>query len=122
MSGHHFKNSVTVPEAVVLMAGSGSRLRERSFKPLLPLLGRPLISHTFEALANAGIQRVHAVVGYESESLIAQMQPWILPELDVQFINNPKWQKQNGISVLAAAAHVTSPFLLIMSDHLFDQS
>ena len=32
------------------------------------------------------------------------------------------WKKQNGISVLVAAEHVRSPFLLTMSDHLFDQS
>src|SRR4030095_10154630 len=32
------------------------------------------------------------------------------------------WQKQNGVSVLAAANQMTSPFLLTMSDHLFDES
>jgi choline kinase len=42
--------------------------------------------------------------------------------LETSFIENREWQKQNGISVLAAANHVTSPFLLTMSDHLFDQS
>src|SRR5260370_7397178 len=38
------------------------------------------------------------------------------------FIENPEWQKQNGVSVLAAANHMTSLFLLTMSDHLFDES
>ena len=42
--------------------------------------------------------------------------------LEAAFIENCEWQKQNGISVLAAANHITSPFLLTMSDHLFDQS
>jgi choline kinase len=42
--------------------------------------------------------------------------------LEPSFIENRDWQKQNGISVLAAANHITSPFLLTMSDHLFDQS
>jgi choline kinase len=37
-------------------------------------------------------------------------------------IHNPGWHKQNGISVLAAAAHVQSPFLLTMGDHLFEPS
>jgi choline kinase len=35
-------------------------------------------------------------------------------------ISNPDWQKQNGLSVLCAAGHVTEPFLLMMGDHLFD--
>jgi choline kinase len=33
---------------------------------------------------------------------------------------NSQWQKQNGISLLAAAKSVTGSFLLTMSDHLFD--
>ena len=42
--------------------------------------------------------------------------------LDFRFITNPDWQKQNGVSVLVAAKHVASPFLLTMSDHLFDRT
>jgi 1L-myo-inositol 1-phosphate cytidylyltransferase len=114
-----------IAEAVILMAGSGSRLRgsgKELLKPLIPILGRPLISYTFAALAKAGIERAYAVVGFESESLIAQIQPLIPPELDLRFVANGEWRKQNGISLLAAANEVSSPFLLTMSDHLFDQS
>lgn len=114
-----------VCEAVVLMAGSGSRLRgsdETFLKPLVRVLGRPLISYTIDALLEAGIKIVHAVVGFESESLMAQMRPLIPHTLDVRFIINRDWKKQNGISVLAAANEVSSPFLLTMSDHLFEQA
>src|SRR5947207_9695750 len=38
------------------------------------------------------------------------------------FIKNRDWRKQNGVSLLTAANQVTSPFLLTMSDHLFDRS
>ena len=114
-----------VSEAVVLMAGSGSRLRANGRnlpKPLIPIHGRPLISYTIDALVHAGIKIVYAVVGFESESLMAQMRPLIPHTLDVRFITNRDWKKQNGISVLVAAEHVHCPFLLTMSDHLFDQS
>jgi 1L-myo-inositol 1-phosphate cytidylyltransferase len=114
----------SISDAVILMAGSGSRLRAgraKSIKPLISVLGRPLISYTLEALANAGITTVYAVVGFEHESLIAQMQSLVSSNVDVRFIENRDWQKQNGISVLAAANHVSRPFLLTMSDHLFDQ-
>ena len=50
------------------------------------------------------------------------MRPLIPHALDVRFITNRDWKKQNGISVLVAAEHVRGPFLLTMSDHLFDQS
>lgn len=114
-----------IAEAVVLMAGSGSRLRANGLnlpKPLIPIHGRPLISYTIDALVHAGIKIVYAVVGFESESLMAQMRPLIPRALDVRFIINRDWKKQNGISVLVAAEHVRCPFLLTMNDHLFDQS
>ena len=45
-----------VPTAVVLVGGEGTRLRpltERIPKPMLPLLGRPILAHTFEQVAAA---------------------------------------------------------------------
>ncbi|MEY2485939.1 MAG: 1L-myo-inositol 1-phosphate cytidylyltransferase [Verrucomicrobiota bacterium] len=112
-------------EAVILLAGSGSRLRAGGrtiLKPLVPVLGRPLISYTIDALAGAGIKTVYAIVGFESETMIGQVEPLVPAGLDVRFIHNPDWQKQNGISVLSAANYLTQPFLLTMSDHLFDQT
>ncbi len=113
-----------VSEAVILMAGSGSRLRgsdESLLKPLVPVLGRPLICYTLDALVRAGIKKIHVIVGYESERLSAAVKQ-LAPRAALSFIENPDWQKQNGVSVLAAAKHVNSHFLLSMSDHLFDKS
>jgi choline kinase len=112
-----------VSDAVVLMAGTGSRLSSpsgRTFKPLTPILDRPLISYLFDGLSSVGVRRIHAVVGYEAESLMTRIKPLVPATLEVQFVHNPDWQKQNGISVLAAAGRVKSPFVLTMSDHLFD--
>jgi choline kinase len=114
-----------VSEAVILMAGVGSRLRGSAAdppKPLVPILGRPLISHTLDALARAGINVVNAVVGFQSALLGAALKSLVPPDIKLRLIENPDWQKQNGISVLAAARHVTAPFLLTMSDHLFDRT
>ena len=107
------------------MAGSGSRLRTNGTnlpKPLVPVRGRPLILYTLEALACAGIKKVYFVVGFERDLIKARVRFLTPAELDVCFIENRHWQKQNGISVLAAANQVEPPFLLIMSDHLFDRS
>jgi choline kinase len=112
-----------ISEAVILMAGEGSRLRDldKTFlKPVVPLLGRPLISYTLDALVCAGIETVHLVVGYESERMIAQVEQLIPSGVSAFFIENRDWRKQNGISLLAAAGDVGAPFLLTMSDHLFD--
>jgi len=114
-----------ISEAVILMAGEGSRLRgnEKTFlKPLVPVLGHPLICYTIHALIHAGIKRANFVVGYQSNRMIAAVRQLIPPGIEACFIENPDWQKQNGISLLAAVNDLTSPFLLTMSDHLFDQS
>jgi choline kinase len=110
-------------EAVILMAGEGSRLRgsDNTFlKPFVPLLGRPLISYTLDALIRVGIKTVDFVVGYESGRMIEQAKQFLPSDLTASFIENRDWQKQNGISLLAAAGHVSKPFLLTMSDHLFE--
>ncbi len=112
-----------ISEAVVLMAGWGSRLRTNGAtlaKPLIPVLGRPLICYILETIIQAGIEKVYAVVGYESAALMTQMEPIIPAGLHLEFVHNAHWQKQNGLSVLAAAGRVTAPFLLTMSDHLYD--
>ena len=112
-------------EAVVLMAGEGSRLRgaDKNFlKPFVPVLGRPLISYTLDALTRAGIKILNFVVGYENKRMIAEVKKLIPSGLNASFIENRDWQKQNGISLLAAADCVAGPFLLTMSDHLFDDT
>src|SRR5262245_9452430 len=112
-------------DAVILMAGEGSRLRgaDKTFlKPFVPALGRPLISYVLDALTHAGIKTLNFVVGYESKRMIAQVKPLIPSGLSARFIENLDWQKQNGTSLLTAADHVVEPFLLAMSDHLFDDT
>ncbi|MFL6500008.1 MAG: NTP transferase domain-containing protein [Candidatus Udaeobacter sp.] len=113
----------TISEAVILMAGEGSRLRgsDSTFlKPFIPLLGRPLICYTLDALIRTGIKKVTVVVGYESGRMIEQVKQFLPCDLSASFIENRDWRKQNGISLLSASGHVSKPFLLAMSDHLFD--
>ena len=114
-----------VSEAVILMAGAGSRLRgsDKIFlKPFVQVRGRALVSYTLDALTRGGIKTVHFVVGYERERMIEQVKQLIPSGVSASFIENRDWQKQNGISLLAATGHVGAPFLLAMSDHLFDDA
>lgn len=115
--------AATVTDGVILMAGIGSRLGAAGgalAKPLVQIAGRPLISYTFEALARAGVRNVHAVMGAQSDRLTSALLPLVPPALQFSTIVNPDWQKQNGVSVLAAAGRVSAPFLLVMGDHLFE--
>ena len=114
-----------VREALILMAGSGSRLRaggEILPKPLISIAGRPLVSYVVEALREVGVQRLHAVVGANGDELVAALRRLVPRTMHLEAIPNPEWQKQNGISVLCAAGKVREPFYLTMGDHLFDSS
>jgi 1L-myo-inositol 1-phosphate cytidylyltransferase len=114
-----------ISEAVILIAGEGSRLRGSDgtfLKPLVPVLGRPLICYTIDALIHAGIKEASFIVGYQSAQMIEAVKQLIPSKIEPCFIENRDWPKQNGVSLLTAANQVTSPFLLTMSDHLFDRS
>jgi 1L-myo-inositol 1-phosphate cytidylyltransferase len=107
------------------MAGTGSRLRgldDAILKPLVSILGRPLISYVLEALVHAGMTTIHMVLGYKGEQLRTAILNLPPPKVELDFVTNPEWQKQNGVSALAVTEFVSGPFLLTMSDHLFDQA
>lgn len=108
-----------ITDAVILMAGTASRMRGLA-KPLIPINQRPLISYTLEALEKVGVQNVYGVVGPKGEELATAVAPLIPAGMNFHAISNPNWQKQNGVSLLAAAGKARAPFFLLMADHLFD--
>jgi choline kinase len=114
-----------ITDAVILMAGTGSRLRgsaDTIAKPLIPIAGRPLISYAIESFDKAGVKTLHGVVGPNGDELAAAVAPLLPSHMRFCPIANLSWQKQNGISLLAAAGKVSEPFFLAMGDHLFESS
>lgn len=112
-----------VTDAVILMAGAGSRLGGAGgaiAKPLVQVGGAPLISYALDAFQRAGVRTVHAVMGAQSARLTAELEPLIPARMRFHTITNPDWRKQNGVSVLRAAGRVRAPFFLAMGDHLFE--
>jgi choline kinase len=116
---------LSITDAVILMAGTGSRLRgsaDTIAKPLIPIAGRPLISYAIESFDRAGVTTLHAVVGPNGDELAAAVAPLLPAHMRFHAIANANWQKQNGISLLTAAGKVRAPFFLAMGDHLFESS
>ncbi|MFX1386746.1 MAG: bifunctional sugar-1-phosphate nucleotidylyltransferase/acetyltransferase [Promethearchaeota archaeon] len=57
-------------KAVILAAGEGKRLRPITSskpKPMIPLLGKPLLEHIILGLKDAGIDEILLIVGYKQE-------------------------------------------------------
>jgi 1L-myo-inositol 1-phosphate cytidylyltransferase len=114
-----------ITDAVILMAGTGSRLcgsADSIAKPLIRIAGRPLICYAIDSFEKAGVKRLHTVVGPNGDELAAAIKPLLPPQMQFCPISNPNWQKQNGVSVLTAEGKVSAPFFLAMGDHLFEPS
>ncbi len=112
-----------ITDAIILMAGAGSRLGETGgaiAKPLVRIAGIPLVCYALEAFQRAGVRTVHTVMGAKSERLASELAPLRPAGMRFNTIINPDWRKQNGVSVLSAAGRVRAPFFLAMGDHLFE--
>jgi len=62
--------------AVVLAAGQGTRMKSPLPKPLLPLLGRPMVRYVLDALRAAGADPVVVVTGHQAERVAAALPPY----------------------------------------------
>lgn len=110
-------------EALIIAAGRGSRLsRYYSPKPLTPIFGLGLIERIILAGKTAGVRDFKIVVGYKAAKIKKQLGNGKKYNVSIEYIDNPEWEKGNGVSVLKAKEYVQGQFLLLMSDHLFDEN
>ncbi|MDP2958994.1 MAG: NTP transferase domain-containing protein [Longimicrobiales bacterium] len=109
-----------VTQALVLAAGAGSRLKNSTPKPLLPVMGVPLLARTLFTLKKAGITDAYVVLGHQGERVRREIETIRRLDLRIHWIENPRWEEPNGVSVLAGAPHLDGPFILTMSDHLLE--
>jgi histidinol-phosphate aminotransferase len=107
--------------AIVLAAGMGSRLvsGEDLPKPLKPVAGIPLLVRILRTLQSEGIHDAVIVVGHRGEQLRAALEAEPSLALTLHFVENPEYDKKNGVSLLAAAPFVDGDCLLTMADHLY---
>lgn len=109
-------------KCLIIAAGQGSRLRQKAeSKPLVPLQGTPLIEHVISSARRGGVDEFFVVSGYQGELLRTHLDSVATrDEVGIHHIVNERWREPNGISVLRAKDQIDEPFILLMSDHLFD--
>jgi len=110
-------------QCLILAAGNGSRIASVAGgvpKPLVPLCGVPLLEHVMASSREAGIERFVIVAGYRADLIRRWLIERPMDGTSVTLIENSEYQKANGISALAAKAELNQPFLLLMSDHIFE--
>jgi choline kinase len=112
-----------VNQCLILAAGNGRRIASVSRgipKPLVPLCGVPLLEHVMMSSQHAGVTRFVIVVGYRADLIRRWFAERPLDGTSVTLIENREYDKANGVSALAARDELRDPFLLFMSDHIFE--
>lgn len=108
-------------QCVILAAGSGSRLSSLgNSKPLLPVLGVPIIERNIRTVMEAGIRDFIVVTGSQSDAVEAFLDELAARlRISIRSVYNPDWaSSENGRSILATQPFVKGQFVLAMADHL----
>jgi len=111
-------------KCLIIAAGQGTRLADLGdSKPLVPLMGKPLIMRVIETARQGGATEFYVVTGYQAQKVKSALEAYAEQQnVAIHFVDNDEWLKQNGISVLKAKELLDEPFFLLMSDHMFDSS
>ncbi len=106
---------------VILAAGKGARMypfSERSPKPILPILNRPLLSHQIDVMRECGITEIHIVVGHLGYQVASAFGDGSHLGVRIHFIEQ---ETTLGLAhaVGALEARVQLPFVLMLGDIYF---
>ena len=107
---------MSVTRAIILAAGSGSRLRPLTDdrpKCLLEVRGRTLIDHQLSALSRCGVTDVVAVVGYRDDRIRRRLGS------QIRYLMNERYQSTNSLySLWLASPELDGGALILNSDVL----
>ncbi len=107
---------------VILAAGKGTRMRpfsEHWPKPILPVLGKPLMAYQLEMMAGLGIRRVVVVIGHLGHEVVRALGDGSQWGVKIDYVEQ---EEMLGIAhaVSRLEAHVDKPFFLFLGDIYFD--
>lgn len=110
-----------VKRAIVLAAGTGSRLGEATAtpKPLRLAAGVPLLVRVLRTLEASGVREAVVVIGHQGDAIRRALTSEPSLGLELIFVRNDRYLAKNGVSLLAAADWIDRECLLSMSDHLY---
>jgi UDP-N-acetylglucosamine diphosphorylase/glucosamine-1-phosphate N-acetyltransferase len=106
-------------KAVVLAAGGGTRmwpLAANKPKHLLPVGGRPLITHILRAIKEAQIEEVMVVVGFRSDLIRSSLGDGSELGLRIGYLDQPQWTGTASALKIAFNSIRDEAFLVVYGD------
>jgi glucose-1-phosphate thymidylyltransferase len=108
-------------QGVILAAGKGTRMRpfsERWPKPILPVLGKPLMVHQLDMMAALGIRDVVIVIGHLGHEVVRALGDGSKFGLRLRYVEQ---EETLGIAhaVSRLEPHIDRPFFLFLGDIFF---
>ncbi len=113
---------MTAKTALILAAGNGTRLQvplQHVPKPLVAVGGMPLLRRVILDAGRAGIQYFVIVIGKQGRSVQDYFAQRPVAGVVLDWVQNEEYEKANGVSALKARHQLREPFLLLMTDHIF---
>ncbi len=122
---HNYLNNKRVTTALLLAAGTGSRLyplTQNEPKCLTTVNGIPILERLISSLNQHGFKRLVVVTGH-LENRIRKFLGNKVGNISIEYILSPLYKTTNNIySLWMAREVIDEPFLLLESDLVFDES
>lgn len=110
--------------AVLLAAGYGSRILDLTDSPkcLLPLCGETLLQRSFRIWKEIGIKKVHLVLGYQKEKIMAVADKFN-SDFEIKYSINEDVKKYgNTYSLYLGIKNSEAPVLIFDADLVYEQN
>ncbi|MGV2496143.1 nucleotidyltransferase family protein [Pelagerythrobacter aerophilus] len=106
--------------AMVMAAGLGKRMRPLTAsqpKPMVRVAGKPLIDHTLDRLAEAGVAKAVVNVHYLADSLEAHLKERARPKVTIS--DERDLLLETGGGMTKALPHLPDPFFCLNADNIW---
>ncbi|WP_020179634.1 phosphocholine cytidylyltransferase family protein [Methylopila sp. M107] len=111
-------------KAIILSAGQGRRLlplTAETPKCLIPFSGRPLVEWQVRALAQAGVDDVVVVTGFEAAKVDQALAAISLPGVRLRTTHNPFFELADNLASCWIARHeMRQPFMILNGDTMIE--
>lgn len=109
--------------AVIMAGGLGTRLRpmtDNCPKPLIPMGGRPILTHIIEHLRDEGVRRFILSVNYLGEMIVDHYGDGSELGVEIDYVHETKRMGTGGALGLIDPGLLSEPFLCLNADILND--